>query len=327
MEQVSDRDRRAGFARLVLDPQAPFSPIAMVVRVGALCALFLGLFAALSTVMPLNVDKYAPAAAADVEAVQGAVTPTERVSVAVYGDSRARFMGAGLSLVPGWSPINNQARESCSFLAQSPIWRSFSPTHGPEQRDVSKQRSGEMLTCDTRTYLSTQPVADLALLYAGSLFTVDLGTGDGVLHSPLEPEWAAYLVDNLVESLSAIRADRVVVLDTPVSNAGEDNLGDVYWDEPDRIAAVNTILRQAAERAGVEFLDGFAAWVESQPESCQPDGSHMTVTCAASAGSWIKAELARRDGTPDDGSTPTAGGAAGNRYISRLVQTASASAS
>lgn len=319
-------DRRGG-ARAVLDPSAPFSPIAMVVRIGALCGLFIAMFAGLSAVMPLNVDRYAPAAAADVEEVQGAIAPSERVSVAVYGDSRARFMGAGLSLVPGWSPIYNQGRESCSFLAQSDIWRSFGPTHGPEQRNVSKQRSGEIVTCDTRTYLADQPMADVALLYAGTLFTVDLGTGDGVLHSPVEPDWADYLVGNLVESLSAIRAERVVVLGTPVSTAGQATEGDRYWDEPARIAAVNEILRRAAELAGVEYLAGFAAWVDAQPESCQPDGAHMTVSCAASAGSWIKEQLAALDaGANGDGSVPSAGGTSGGRLIARLVQTAAASA-
>lgn len=232
----------------------------------------------------------------DVERVQAAVPVEEQQSVIVYGDSRGAFFGDGVQLVPGWAPVVNEGREGCSFLGQDHIWVQYGK-EGPRERNTSKQSTGETVSCDTRTYIPSAERYDIAIIYAGTLFTVNSGTTSAVL-SPtdgfMNPEhvgqWA-YLFDNFVETLSRINADRIVILGTPVSTNTWDAIGDPFWDDMERIMAVNSMLYTAANRVGATYVNGFVEWVHAQPASCQPDGSHMTIECARAAGAWVKAAL------------------------------------
>lgn len=230
--------------------------------------------------------------------VQASVPEDEKISVVVYGDSRGAFFGEGAALVPGWSPVVNEAREGCAFLGQDEIWRQYGPTATPSQRTTSEQGDGTVVECDTRTYITGyQPHYDLAIVYAGTLFTVNNGTTSDVA-SPVEGfmdpagggQWE-YLLDNFTETLDRINADTVVILSTPISTAYWAGLTDPYWAEPDRIMAVNSMLAVAATNTGAIYLEGFAQWVEAQDESCQPDGSHFAVWCAVAAGEWVSAQL------------------------------------
>ncbi|MEQ1873451.1 MAG: hypothetical protein ABL953_06965 [Ilumatobacteraceae bacterium] len=220
-------------------------------------------------------------------------------SVTFYGDSRSWFLAEGAKLVPGWL-VENKARQACVFLGQDQIFQRYHETSPPFERTVSTQTTGEIVNCDIRTYIETAttiPKKDLAIVYAGTLLTVDVGVQEGAVFSPLNPSWQAYLETNLVATLGRIVATHrsVVVLDTPISRAGWWN--DAYdksgwlWSSAERIAAVDRILARASQRAGATYMTGFAHWVESQPESCHPDGAHLTLECATRAGIWIKNHL------------------------------------
>lgn len=216
------------------------------------------------------------------------------ISVVVYGDSRGWFLAEGAKLVPGWN-VTNAARQGCLFLAQDRMFEHYAPDGGADERSVSTQSTGETLTCDTRTYLPG-PHFDLAIVYAGTLLSVDTGADENI-HSPLDPTYADYLVLNLAMTLSSIDADRIIVVDTPRSFNTWDVTGrqfrsdDWLWARQDRIDAVNGILDQAAAFAGVEYLSGFSTWVQSQPDDCQSDGAHFTIDCALAAAQWIRAAI------------------------------------
>lgn len=238
-------------------------------------------------------------AAEAVEQVQVAVPPEEKQSVIVYGDSRAAFLGEGTPLVPGWSPVVNAAREGCAFLGQDRIFRQYGSDAAISERTTSEQTDGTTLICDTRTYITgNEPHYDIAIVYAGTLLTVNNGTTSDV-SSPVEGfmnpadtvgQWS-YLLHNLTETLERINADTVVVLATPISTSTWEGLNEPFWDDVDRIMAVNSMLFTASNRTGAFYLEDFAAWVEAQPEACHPDGSHFTVECAVQASNWIKAQL------------------------------------
>ncbi len=217
-------------------------------------------------------------------AAQEAVPAPSKQSVAVYGDSRARFFGEGAVLVPGWFPVTNLGHEGCAFLGKDRFFVDYG-RDGVYERTTNVQLNGTTLACDTRTYVGSQPHVDIAIIFAGTLLTPNNGDSPETMHSPLEPEFAKWMEDNLVQTMSRISADRIVVLDTPKSWDG------FYWADRDRINAVDAILQRATARVGGTFLTGFGAWVEAQPKECQPDGSHFSVDCAFQAGLWIDTQL------------------------------------
>lgn len=225
--------------------------------------------------------------AAEVAHAQG--QPTATKSVAVYGDSRAYFLAGGLNLVPGWRS-KNLARQGCAFLGQDHIWKKYTQDDPVGERTVSTQLDGSTVTCDTRTYITgTGPVADLAIVYAGTLLAVDNGEWPTLLTAPTDRSWAGHLEVNLTATLSRIHAKRIVIVGTPASHWGDKA---AFWNDPARLDATDAILARVAAATGATWLPGFADWVEAQPASCQPDGAHFTNACAAQAGAWIKAHLA-----------------------------------
>ncbi len=226
---------------------------------------------------------------AQTDSVNGAT----RESVVVYGDSRAWFLAEGARLVPGWD-VTNMARQGCPWLGQDETWTSYYKSKSVDGT-TTKQRNGQRVKCDTRTYITgSEPPSDIAIIYAGTLLSVDVGT-DHTVHSPLEPDWRDYLEQNLVDTISRINAHSIVVLSMPVSRAiprVDVSASSAYWSHQDRIDAVNDLLAAAAKRAGVSyFLSDFAPYVDSLPRSCQPDGAHLTVECATLVGEWIKGHL------------------------------------
>lgn len=220
------------------------------------------------------------------------VTVPPVLKVDVYGDSRGWFLAEGARFVSGWD-VTNYSRQGCTFLGQDHIWKRYSAIYGPDERNDAEQTTGETVLCDTRTYIhNTNPLADIAIIYAGTLFAVDGGMDENV-HSPTEPEWAQHLEDNLVETLLRIPTRRTIILSTPVSSYGLHEWGtmdDLLWARQDRLDAVDAILGRAAARVNAVYLSGFADWVESQPTSCQSDGSHFTLECAQKAGEWIQGQ-------------------------------------
>lgn len=252
--------------------------------------------------------------------LRGAIRPatTTPKAVTFYGDSRAWYLAEGARLDGTWA-VFNEGRQGCVFLGQDRFFERYNAADQPSERSVSTQSTGETLTCDARTYVSpTQGTPrDIAVILAGTLLTVDVGLQPNAVFSPLDPQWQLYLEDNLVESLTAISRThrRVVVLDTPVSLAGwsleTTDLGTAAWPrqdreaaaasegwlwaDPERIAVVNEILLKASRRTGAIFLAGFADWVDAQPSTCQPDGSHFSLECGAQAALWVKNHLYTTD--------------------------------
>lgn len=215
------------------------------------------------------------------------------ITVAVYGDSRGWYLAEGTKLVSGWI-VSNEARQGCVFLAQDRVFERYDPDGAPRERSVSVQTTGETVTCDPRLYIPSLHV-DMAIVYAGTLLTVDTGTDEN-LHSPLEPAYAAYIESNVATILANIAATKIVVVSTPQSldtwdAAGHFRSDSWLWAQRDRIDAVNAILERAASTVGATYLSGFGAWVEAQPVECQPDGSHFTVECALEAAMWIRAAV------------------------------------
>lgn len=222
--------------------------------------------------------------------VQDSVPVQERQSVVVYGDSRAAYFGDGASLVPGWFPLDNEGREGCVFLSGDHFWKQYGTSEPIRERNTSKQSTGETVDCDVRTYIPSTERYDLAIVYAGTLFSVNNGVTADV-KPPTDPATRAYLLNNFTQTLRSINAETVVVLGTPISTNVWEALGDPFWDNRDRVDAVNSILFEAASAVGAIYLPAFALWVESQPRSCQPDGGHFTIECARAAGLWIQAAL------------------------------------
>jgi hypothetical protein len=226
-------------------------------------------------------------------AQNGARSAGRRETVVVYGDSRAWFFAEGAKLVPGWV-VTNRARQGCPWLGQGETWTSYYKSK-PVDGTTAKQRNGQRLKCDTRSYIAGSDAPfDIAIIYAGTLLSVDVGT-DRDVHSPLEPGWRDYLEQNLVDTISRINAHSIVLLSTPPSRAiprVNIDAATAYWSHQDRIDAVNGVMADVARRAGVTyFLNDFAPYVDSLPRSCQPDGAHLTVDCATRVGEWIKAHL------------------------------------
>lgn len=253
-----------------------------------------------------------PCAAALSPFATQAVKVAKPTTITFYGDSRAWYLAQGTQLDPQ-AVVDNEGRQGCPFLGQSRFFERYNKSSPARERSVSTQTTGEVVACDTREYISATPDTgqrDLAIVFAGTLLTVDVGTEAETVFSPLDPSWQVYLENNLVETLQriALTHRRIVVLDTPVSLAGwADNAeGSLWpnqkrvsaaaddgwlWADEQRIAAVDAVLLRAAHRVGAAYLSGFARWVDSQPASCQPDGSHFAVECAARAWQWTKHKL------------------------------------
>ncbi|MEQ1873450.1 MAG: hypothetical protein ABL953_06960 [Ilumatobacteraceae bacterium] len=269
----------------------------------------------LITLNPSGIANGYGAADADAFASQPAIVASS-TTVTFYGDSRAWYLAQGTELDPQ-AVVDNEGRQGCSFLGQSTFFQRYNKSSPPAERSISTQTTGEVVACDTRAYISAAPGAgqrDLAVVLAGTLLTVDIGTEAEIMFSPLDPSWQIYLENNLVETFQriALTHERIVVLDTPVSLAGwaRDSDGSLWpnqervsaaasagwlWADEERIAAVDAILVRAANRVGAIYISGFARWVDSQPASCQPDGSHFAIECAAQAWQWVKHNLHRSE--------------------------------
>jgi len=238
-------------------------------------------FVTLAVTVGIGVDSYASQLDACYPYCQGATAsapavrlgPVPATTVAFYGDSRAFGMAEGAAAVPGWQ-VHNHAVPGCG-------WRDGHPGH----QDASV---GDGHECGTNKYVPQTGHHNLAIVYAGTLLSQDvltLSAATGV--TGYAPTVEAEMVDNVVRSIGYIDADRVVVLGTPIVKGGASAPG--VREYVDRM---NAILAEASARAGAIWLPEFAGWVESQPPLCQPDGTHFTLSCAATAAAWVQATLA-----------------------------------
>lgn len=181
------------------------------------------------------------------------------VRVGFFGDSRAFALAEGARSVPGWV-VDNWAIQGCG-------WRFAHP---------GTQEFGDHLPCDPAAYIPYSDHYDVAFVYAGSLLAQDKMT---------LPMTSDEVVANLVQSLSLIRADRVVVLGTPNTFGLP---AEAALSDPLALDAMDVDLARAAALIGVEFVPSFSEWVDGQDRSCHPDGVHFTLGCAAEAGVWLQ---------------------------------------